>query len=87
MKKHALLAPVHFGLACGITFGFGMLFVLLAMSAGWYKADVVPLISEFYKGTAPTFGGAIIGALWGFADAFLGGWLVALIYNKLVMKK
>lgn len=44
---------------------------------------IVGLLSEWYIGFSPTILGSLIGAAWGFADGFLGGLLIAWIYNRL----
>jgi hypothetical protein len=44
---------------------------------------IVALLSEWYVGFSPTILGSLIGAAWGFADGFLGGLLIAWIYNRL----
>ena len=42
------------------------------------------MIGSFYIGFGPTLGGALIGALWGFAVGFVFFALAASIYNRLV---
>ncbi len=42
------------------------------------------MIGSFYLGFGPTLGGALIGAVWGFAIGFVFFALAAWIYNKLV---
>ncbi len=71
-----------FGLACGITWGLSM-FVLgmLNMILGW--GGLIELaMSSVYWGYRPTIVGSIIGGIWGFLDAGIGGVIIAWFYNK-----
>lgn len=72
-----------FALACGILWG-GWVFIL-----GW-SASVCPWaygyvdwLSPFYIGYDNNFVGGLIGGVWGFFDAGIGGFLLAWLYNKL----
>ena len=78
------LGSISFGLAIGIVVALGM-FILGMMSAmtGWGIA-LVKVLSSLYIGYSPTLVGSIAGAVWGFVDGFLGGALVAWLYNKLL---
>lgn len=71
------------GLALGIIWGVS-LFVMgvVAMLAPNYAADFVRAIGSKYIGYAPTIVGSVIGAVWGFIDAGIGGLLIAWLYNK-----
>ncbi|NQU18563.1 bacteriophage holin [bacterium] len=71
-----------FGLAVGIVWGVGM-FVLgiIAMAFGWGDR-FIEILSSLYIGYKATFLGSIVGAIWGFIDAGIGGIIVAWLYNK-----
>jgi hypothetical protein len=71
-----------FGLACGIIWGGLMLILGLGAMMGWGE-DVVNFISRIYVGYQASFLGAMIGLIWGFVDAFVGGVIFAWLYNKL----
>ncbi len=75
------LKPVAFGLAFGII--WGLCVFIMAIVGIWsdWCGDMLKVLSSLYVGTAPTGLGAIIGLIWGFVDGFIGGWLVALLYN------
>ena len=80
MKLHT----TKFGLAFGIV--YAMVFFLygaVAAFLGWGGA-MAEMIGSFYIGFGPTLGGALIGALWGFAVGFGFFALAASIYNRLV---
>jgi len=79
MKLHVY----NLGLAIGISVGLGMLVLGLIgwLFGAWTTA--IDLTATAYKGFAPTFTGSLIGAVWGFFDGFIGGVLIAWIYNLL----
>jgi len=78
MKKFNTLA---FAAACGVTWGLGV-FALSLMSHWWGIASpIVALIGSGYAGYDATVGGAFIGLIWGFVDAFVGGAIFAWLYN------
>lgn len=71
-----------FGLACGILWAvFFFLLVLLALYANWGNAWV-DLMGSVYLGVDVTLKGAFIALPWAFVDAFIGGYLLAWLYNK-----
>lgn len=41
------------------------------------------MLKRFYIGYSMTPLGAVIGALYAFVDGFLGGWVLAWLYNRL----
>lgn len=71
------------GLSLGIVWAFCVLFCGLSSLLFDFGTSFVVLFSSFYYGYAATFLGSIIGAVWGFVDAFIGGVLIAWLYNKL----
>ena len=71
------------GLSLGIIWSALIFFSAFMAMFGW--ADkIVDVFGSLYIGYAPTFIGAIIGAIWAFVDAFVGGLLIAWLYNKFV---
>lgn len=74
-----------FTLAGGITWGMSMLFLAWISSFGWGIRDV-GVIAGLYLGYEPTFVGGIIGALWGFADGAIGGFVFSSLYNCFTKK-
>jgi len=78
------LDPKAFGLALGILLAASMVFMgLTAMACSWAQ-PFVDAVSMMYVGYSATIVGVLIGAAWGFVDAFVGGVLFAWLYNKLV---
>jgi hypothetical protein len=77
------LDVMRLGLAIGIVWGAGVLLLgLMAAVWGW-GATLVQVFGSLYLGFAPTFAGSLLGAAWGFADGFIGGALIAWLYNIL----
>lgn len=72
-----------FSLACGITWGLGVFLLGLIATFTGKWAGAVDLIANFYIGFTPTIVGSIIGLVWGFFDALIGGAVIAYLYNKL----
>ncbi len=80
MKKLDVKA---FGLSCGIVWGLAMLILgIMDMFSNW-GIGITNVMSSLYLGYKPTILGSLIGCLWGFFDAGVGGAVIALIYNKL----
>ncbi|MDX1389249.1 MAG: bacteriophage holin [Acidobacteriota bacterium] len=68
------------GLATGIVWGLGV-FVATVWVATAGGGETMALLRRFYLWYTPSYPGALIGLVWGFIDGFIGGWLVALLYN------
>lgn len=72
-----------FGLTLGIVWSASVLIMgILAMTIN-YGISFVDALSKFYLGYDATLPGIILGAIWGFVDAGIGGVVVAWLYNKL----
>jgi len=76
------LHPWAFGFAAALLWAVAI-FVLAIINAagGAYGARFIFSLSAFYIGYAPTFIGAIIGAIWAFFDAGIGFLIFAWLYN------
>lgn len=79
-SKKLKVVPLAFAL--GITWGLGLLL------AGWldwwttnYATQFVNTFASIYIGYGPSFWGGVIGFCWGFVDLFIGGLIIAWIYN------
>lgn len=69
------------GVGLGVSWGFGI-FVLgvLAWLCG-YGVGMVDAFAHIYLGYAANPLGIIIGTIWGLVDGFIGGVIIAWIYN------
>jgi len=71
-----------FGLACGVVLGVvGFVGTLLSLWFG--QGQTITLLSAFYVGYSWSFIGALLALVWGLIYGFVGGWLIATIYNSL----
>ncbi len=78
------LNAVKFGIAAGIVWGFGVLFIALASHYGLWT-EVYEMLTRFYYGfNNLSLIGYFLGLAWSFIDAFIGAFLVAYLYNKLL---
>jgi hypothetical protein len=75
------LQPLALGVAFGVLWAFSVFFAGLFAMYGWGTAMVAAL-GSFYLGYGASIAGAVIGALWAFVDGFVGGFIIAWIYNK-----
>lgn len=80
------LDPKACGLAFGVLWGAGVLFMgILAFITTWAQ-PFVKVLSVMYVGYSVSIVGVLIGTVWGFIDAFLGGWVFAWLYNKFLSR-
>ena len=75
------LSPVSLGLALGILWGVSLLVTGLVATYYSYGKPFVMAISVMYMGYEPSVTGSLIGGLIGFVDAFIGGLIIAWLYN------
>jgi hypothetical protein len=86
-RQVAALGVISFGLAFGIT--CAVFVFVLGMAAGLFEwgVPVVAVLASLYIGYSPTFVGSIAGAVWAFVDGFIGGCLVAWLYNRFLIRR
>ncbi len=80
MKLH----PKAFGLTCGLFAGAGLF--TLTWLALWQGDFSLNWVGNFYLGYQVSPLGSVIGLVWAFLDALVGGFCFALIYNYLAQK-
>lgn len=72
-----------FGIAVGVVWGVSVFILgIAAMLSGW-GGEFVQFLAKMYYGYQPTILGSLIGAIYGFIDAGIGGIILAWLYNKL----
>lgn len=78
-------APLHkraFGIAVGVA--GALLIVLLTLAAMFLPAArefPLGLLGQYFRGYSVSWAGVVVGALWGFAVAFIAGWFAAFCRN------
>lgn len=75
LKKNA------FGLACGLVGGLGLFILTNYLVLLHHGGETVIKLNQVYWGYSITFGGSLLGLIYGFVTAYLIGWFVALFYN------
>ena len=84
-KKHdnglnKMRAGIALGIICSV---YMVLLVAMAAFFGGWGQTMINIIGSLYRGFDVSARGAVIGAMWAFADGFIGGYLFALVYNFL----
>ena len=69
-----------FAVACGTLWGLAVFGLGIFDMFGW-GTKFLEVLSSLYIGYAPTLVGVFIGAIWAFADGFVGGAVLAWVYN------
>jgi len=73
-------------LACGLIWGLGILFMTWFVIALDGSTGEITVLSRVYRGYNISLGGSIIGMGWGLVDGFLGGLVLAGLYNQFLPK-
>jgi hypothetical protein len=74
-----------FSLTCAILWSFSIFFMTWWLIAFNPTGDM-RLLGDFYRGFTVTPMGSLIGTVWAFFDALIGGAIFAWVYNKLAAK-
>jgi ABC-type transport system involved in multi-copper enzyme maturation permease subunit len=81
-QHHATLGVISLGLAVGLTWAFSVFILgIMATFFGW-GAPLALILSSVYVGFTPTVAGTMAGAVWGFAEGFIFGIMIAWLYNR-----
>ena len=72
-----------FGFSVGAVFGLGMFTLVVSSIYIDWGTTLLEQVGTFYIGAEATWKGAIVALVWGFIEGFIGGYLIAWIYNKL----
>jgi hypothetical protein len=75
------LNPMALGLSLGIMWGVSMLIMGLVAYYFMFGTPFVTAMGGIYVGYEPSITGSIIGGVIGFIDAFIGGLMIAWLYN------
>ena len=80
MKLNALA----FGLACGLVWGLGVFCLAWWVMAFEGTTHDPMVLGHLYRGFNISPLGSILGLVWGLCDGFVGGLILAAIYNFFV---
>ena len=72
--------PLALGTALGVVWMFCAALLAITAMFGWGDA-LVTAMASLYIGYSASIVGAVIGAIWAFFDGFIGGVLIAWVYN------
>ena len=78
------LDPEAFGLTCGLMWGLGLFSLTWWIMAFDGSSEEPNGLSKLYRGYTITPRGSVLGLVWGFFDALIGGACLAWLYNWLV---
>jgi hypothetical protein len=75
-----------FALTCGLLWGFGLCFITWWLIGFDGITREPTLIGRLYRGYNISPLGSLIGLVWGFFDALIGGAIFAWIYNLIASR-
>lgn len=86
VQSLAKIDSLALGVALGTVFAVGIFLItnLLIYKGGETVGPNLGLLAQFFPGYRVTFGGSLIGLLYGFASGFALGWLIAVIRNLII---
>lgn len=70
-----------FALTCGLLMGLGLFFVTLWIIAFDGASGEITFVGRVYRGYNISYLGSVYGLIWGFFDGFIGGAILAGLYN------
>ncbi len=73
---------ITLGLLCGISLFLAT--IVLVLKGGPNPGPHLGLLNQFFPGYRVTFAGSFLGLIYGFGGGYIGGWIVATVYNKVV---
>lgn len=71
------------GVAGGIIWGLAMFFATILSIWTGYGTAFLSVMESVYPGYSISWGGCIVGAIYGFIDFFIGLSLIGWLYNRL----
>jgi hypothetical protein len=55
------------------------------LKGGPHVGANLQLLNQFFPGYRVTFGGSFLGLMYGFAVGYVSGWIIATVYNWVVL--
>ena len=86
VQSLAKLDGTALGIAIGLTFGLAVFVAtnFLIYKGGEEIGPNLALLGQFFVGYEVTFGGSVIGFIYGLISGFILGWLIAAIRNLIL---
>ena len=75
-----------FALTCGLIWGFGLFFITWWIIAFDGSTGEISFIGRLYRGYSITPMGSLVGLIWAFVDALVGGAIFAWLYNLIALR-
>lgn len=82
MENYQKLHSFGLGMAIGVLWGASVILMAVLTMFTEYGGSFVATIGQYYLGYEATWLGAVIGGIWALVDGFVGGFLIAWLYNK-----
>ncbi|MBS0656234.1 MAG: bacteriophage holin [Verrucomicrobia bacterium] len=79
-----MLVPSKLGLAGGVIWALCMFVTTIISIHTGYAELFLQTMQGVYPGYSISWGGSIVGLIYGFFDVFIGLYLLAWFYNKLI---
>ena len=80
-NNHVRLSVLGLGISLGLVWAITLLILAAGSACLGIGDEFVKLLGSLYVGYDASLLGSLIGFAWGFVDAFVGGVLIALVYN------
>jgi hypothetical protein len=85
LRLEAVVQGVAWGLVAGLALFLATNFLVL--KGGRVVGPHLSLLRQFFIGYEVSFVGSLIGFAYAFACGFVGGYLVSLVYNRVVRRR
>ena len=86
-RSHQSLGVISFGLALGMTWAIAIAILTIVASFTGLGASLALIIQGVYVGYQPNFIGFFTGVIWGFANGFVFGVMIAWFYNRFLLSR
>lgn len=87
LKEVIRLSRNVLGLTLGILFAFGIFLAtnVLVLKGGPTVGSHLQLLNQYFPGYTVTFAGSFLGAAYCFVVGYVSGWVIAAVYNWVVL--
>ena len=81
------LSRTVLGITMGVLCGLGIFFAtnILVLKGGQNMGVHLQLLGQFFPGYSVSVAGSLVGLTYGFFVGYIGGWIVATVYNWVVL--